>query len=223
MTDSQLALAVFDQEPRTLCFRAAATMDIRRPVPRDPGPPTIAIHNDDHRPFGARGPFSSGLDRSLSGPMGIPSAPSQDGPPPPLPPPRFVPVDGPQADHSGFFERQRKQSYSESFFGGRSESNYGSFGHSWRSRTAQEDDPDYRRRESASTPTGRDEGYSSLSSYTSSGWVIVPRHRSEKFTLCTEWAFSNTCNIGLGIVVLRASVCMITTNFDPASRMTANS
>lgn len=147
-------------------------MDIRgvRPVPRDTGPPTIAIHGDDRsRPFGIRGPFSPAYDRSMSGPMGIPDAPSHDGPPPPLPPPRFVPVDGPQPDHSDFFDRQRKQSYSESFFGGRSESNYGSFGHSWASRAGQDDTPDYRRRESTSTLTGKDEGYSSLSSYASSG------------------------------------------------------
>lgn len=101
--------------------------------------------------------------------MGIPHGP-QDGPPPPLPPPRFVPVDGPQSNHEDLFERKRKESYSESlkFFGGRSESNYGSYGHSWKSRTPQEEVPDYRRRESATTLTDKDEGYSSLSSYASS-------------------------------------------------------
>lgn len=146
-------------------------MDIRgaRPSPRDHCPPTISIHDDDRRHFGAHGPFSTGFERSLSGPLGIPHA-SHDAPPPPLPPPRFVPVDGPQPSHEDLYERQRKESYSESlkFFGGRSESNYGSYGHSWRSRTAQEDLPDYRRRESATTLTDKDEGYSSLSSYASS-------------------------------------------------------
>lgn len=141
-----------------------------RTAARDPGPPQIAIHGDERsRSFGIRGPFSPSYDRSMSGPLGIPDAPSHDGPPPPLPPPRFVPVDGPQADHTDFFERQRKQSCTESLFGGRSESIYGSLGHSWASRGGQEDTPDYRRRESSTTLTAKDEGYSSLSSYASSG------------------------------------------------------
>lgn len=101
--------------------------------------------------------------------MGIPHA-SHDGPPPPLPPPRFVPVEGPQPSHEEFYDRQRKNSYSESlkFFGARSESNYGSYGIGYKSRTPQEEVPDYRRRESATTLTDKDEGYSSLSSYASS-------------------------------------------------------
>lgn len=97
--------------------------------------------------------------------MGIPNAPSHENPPPALPPPRFVPVEGPQAHHNDFFERQRKESYNESFFGGR-ESGYSS----WKSR-ATPDEFDYRRRESNTTLTGKDEGYSSLSSYASSTYV----------------------------------------------------
>lgn len=129
----------------------------------------IPIHDDARRPFGVtRGPFSAGFTSSMSSPMRTPDASSHNAVPPPLPPPRFVPVDGPQPDHSDFFER-RKQSCSESFFGGRSESNYGSFGQSWASRAAQEDTPDYKRRASSSTLTGKDEGYSSLSSHASSG------------------------------------------------------
>lgn len=103
--------------------------------------------------------------------MGIPNADAHDGPPPPLPPPRFVPIAGPQADRTDFYDRKRRESYSESLnhFGGRSESNYGSFGQSWKTRAEQDDIPDFKRRDSAATPTVRDEGYSSLSSYASSG------------------------------------------------------
>lgn len=144
-------------------------MDIRgaRAAPRDSGPPIISIHGDDRRPFGAFGPGPF-----ASGPLVIPGASSHDGPPPPLPPPRFVHVDGPQSDHSEFYDRQRRESYIETsgFFGGRSESNYGSYGpQSWQSRAVQDDYSEHGRRDSSSTMTGRDEGYSSLSSYASSG------------------------------------------------------
>lgn len=163
-------------------------MDIRgaRPAPRDPGQPITptSLYDDDrysasHRPFGAHGPFNPNYDRTLSSVgMGIPNAPSHDIPPPPLPPPRFVPVAGPQPTHDDFYNRQRKQSYNDSFFGGSSESVYGSFGQSWKSRPAQDEVPDYTRRESNTTLTGRDEGYSSLSSLASSVYVhlyvVVP-------------------------------------------------
>ncbi|CAN8104501.1 unnamed protein product [Discula destructiva] len=148
-------------------------MDIIRSAraPRESGPPTIPMYDDaDRRPSGAFG--NPGYDRTLSGPLGIPGAPSHDGPPPPLPPPRFVPVEGPQPDHNDFFDRQRRESYVEStsFFGGRSDSNYGSFGpQSWKSRVGQDDGQEYARRDSTATMTGRDEGYASLSSYASSG------------------------------------------------------
>lgn len=139
-------------------------------VPRDSGPPPI-LNDDDRRPSGA---FNTpGYNRSLSGPLGIPGAPTNDGPPPPLPPPRFIPVEGPQPDHNDYLDRQRRESYAESssYFGGRSESNYGSYGpQSWKSRAASQDDgPEYARRDSAATISGRDEGYASLSSYASSG------------------------------------------------------
>lgn len=150
-------------------------MDIRGARP--PGPPTISIYDDDRfgsnqRPFGSHGPFNPSFDRTFSpGGIGIPNAPSHENAPPALPPPRFVPVDGPQAHHNDFFERQRKESYvnSESFFGGRSENGYGS----WKSRATPDDFADYRRRESNTTLTGKDEGYSSLSSYTSSMYVFA--------------------------------------------------
>lgn len=58
------------------------------------------------------------------------------------------------------------------YFGGRSESNYGSPGLNWRSMPTHDEEPDYKRRESIPTPIGRDEGYSSLSSYASSGFVV---------------------------------------------------
>lgn len=149
--------------------RALPKMDIRGARP--PGPPTISIYDDDRygssQRFGSHGPFNPSFDRTFSpGGMGIPNAPSHENPPPALPPPRFVPVDGPQAHHHDFFERQRKESYNESFFGGRSESSgYGSWG---KSRNTPDEFADYRRRESNTTLTGKDEGYSSLSSYASS-------------------------------------------------------
>jgi hypothetical protein len=149
-------------------------MDIRGARP--PGPPTISIYDDDRygssqRAFGSHGPFNPSFDRTFSpGGMGIPNAPSHENAPPALPPPRFVPVDGPQAHHNDFFERQRKESYNDSFFGGRSESGYGS----WKSRATPDEFSDYRRRESNTTLTGKDEGYSSLSSYASSTYVFPP-------------------------------------------------
>ncbi|ROV92201.1 hypothetical protein VMCG_09292 [Cytospora schulzeri] len=150
-------------------------MDIRgaRPAPPDPGTPTGRYDDNRYasslRPFGAHGPFNPNYEQTLSpGGVGIPNAASHHAPPP-LPPPRYVPgVAGPQPPpHDDFHNRQRKQSYTESVFGGRSDSVYGSLGQSW--RPAQDETPDYRRRESNTTLTGRDEGYSSLSSYASSG------------------------------------------------------
>lgn len=146
-------------------------MDIRGArVPRESGPHPISPDDDERRPSGA---FINLINsRALSGPLGIPGAPTHDGPPPPLPPPRFVPTGGPQPDHQELFDRQRRESAveSSSFFGGRSDSNYGSSGPlSWKSRATHEDGPEYARRDSTATTTGRDEGYASLSSYASSG------------------------------------------------------
>lgn len=159
-------------------------MDIRGARP--PGPPTISIYDDDRygssqRAFGSHGPFNPNFDRTFSpGGMGIPNAPSHENPPPALPPPRFVPVEGPQAHHNDFFERQRKESYNESFFGGR-ESGYGS----WKSTRATPDEFDFRRRESNTTLTGKDEGYSSLSSYASS----TSRDKGPSFRVHDQYKF----------------------------------
>ncbi|KUI58300.1 hypothetical protein VP1G_05594 [Cytospora mali] len=173
-------------------------MDIRgaRPVVPDPGQPMTptSIYDDDRysssrRPFGAHGPFNPNFDKTLSpGGVGIPNAPSHDIPPPPLPPPRFVPVTGLQPHHEDYYShQQRKQSYTESVFGGRSDSVYGSSGQSWKSRPAQDEVPNYRQRESNTTPTGRDEGYSS---YASSG----SRDKAPSFRVHDHYQFPNNAS-----------------------------
>ncbi|ROW00653.1 hypothetical protein VSDG_03203 [Cytospora chrysosperma] len=172
-------------------------MDIRgaRPAPPDPGTPTGRYDDDRYasslRPFGAHGPFNPNYEQTHSpGGVGIPNASSHHVPPP-LPPPRYVPgVAGPQPpSHDDFYNRQRKPSYNESVFGGRSESVYGSLGQSW--RPAQDECADYRRRESNTTLTGRDEGYSSLSSYASSG----SRERAPSFRVHDQYQVPSSSSI----------------------------
>lgn len=196
-------------------------MDIIRGA-RAPRDTITPLHDDDRRPSGA---FNSGYNRSFSGPLGIPGVPSQDGPPPPLPPPRFVPVEGPQPDHNDFYDRQRRESYveSSSFFGGRSESNYGSFGlQSWKSRTAQDDGPEYARRDSTATMTGRDEGYASLSSYASSGYVLFECHEQASVSRRSILTILMS-DPGLETIAAPSSACTTNTSSVPMTRMTTSS
>lgn len=140
------------------------------PRPRDHGGLPTILYNDDHYPSSPRGfnsshrpaGFSSRFSPTLSGAMSIPNAPSYDEAPPPLPPPRFVPVEGPQPDHSNYL---RREEYNDSV--------YGSLGESLRSSGSMYDDRSgYKSRDHSAPVRGRDEGYASLSSFASSRYCF---------------------------------------------------
>lgn len=114
-----------------------------------------------HRPGG----FSS-FSPTLSNAMPIRHEDPYLDAPPPLPPPRFVPVEGPQPDHKDFF---RREEYTES--------NYGSLGESLVSNgSLYEDRFGYKSRDHSAPMRVRDEGYASLSSaFASSRYFLLHR------------------------------------------------